>query len=140
MVGKSEKATITLNVVPIELEYQIDIYARYFQEADEYARNFVFNIINYPHLSVEIPYESVDLKHYSNIRISSEVEDNSDIPQRFIPGEFSRFSIRINIDDAYLFDVRVRDNWHICQIIQQADDDKIMRTLVYTDEPHEDDL
>lgn len=99
-----------VNIVPIEISYQIDVYARYLKEADEYARNLVFNIINYPKLTVELPYESLGIKHDANIRLTSEIDDNSDIPQRLIPGQFTRFTLGINIDDAYLFDVRVQDN------------------------------
>ena len=99
-----------LNAIPIGVTYQIDIYARHLAEADEYARNIVFNIINYPKLTVEIPYEDTGLQHDANIRLTTDVEDNSDIPERLIPGQFTRFTIGIDIDDAYLFDVRIKDN------------------------------
>ena len=64
----------------------------------------------HPTLQVIIPYNNVNLEHNANIRIASDVEDNSDIPERFVPGQFTRFSININIDDAYLWDARERDN------------------------------
>ena len=99
-----------LNAIPIGISYQLDIYCRYLAEADEYARNIVFNIINYPKLSIEIPYEDTGLQHDANIRLTTDVEDNSDIPERLIPGQFTRFTIGIDIDDAYLFDVRIKDN------------------------------
>lgn len=104
-----------LNAIPIGISYQIDIYARHLAEADEYARNLVFNIINYPKLQIEIPYEDSGLFHDANIRLTSDVEDNSDIPERLIPGQFTRLTIGIDIDDAYLFDVRVRDNLSIVE-------------------------
>ena len=100
----------SLNAIPISITYQIDVYARYLAEADEYARNIVFNIINYPKLTIEIPYEDTGFQHDANIRLTTDVEDNSDIPERLIPGQFTRFTIGIDIDDAYLFDVRLRDN------------------------------
>ena len=82
-----------LNAIPIGISYQIDIYARHLAEADEYARNIVFNIINYPKLNIEIPYENVGITHDANIRLTTDVEDNSDIPERLIPGQFTRFTI-----------------------------------------------
>jgi len=88
--------SIQLNAVPIEIQYQIDVYTRYYKEADEYIRNFVFNIINFPKLTITIPYQSINLEHDSNIRLSSEVEDNSDIPERLIAGQFTRLSLNIN--------------------------------------------
>ncbi|MBO5711334.1 MAG: hypothetical protein J6R47_00710, partial [Acholeplasmatales bacterium] len=104
------------NAIPIGIAYQLDIYTRYLEEADEYARNFIFNIINYPKLTIELPYESQGIKHDANIRITSDIDDNSDIPERLIPGQFTRLTLGINIDDAYLFDVRVKDNLSIKEV------------------------
>lgn len=103
--------TKQLNNVPIEILYQIDIYTRYLDEADEYARNFVFNLINFNHLEVEIPYNDSKLKHSATLRIASDVEDNSDIPERLIEGQFTRFTLSVLVDDAYLWDVKYRDNY-----------------------------
>lgn len=43
------------------------------------------------------------------ISLNNEVQDNSAIPERLIHGQFTRFTMSIKIDDAYLFDVRIRD-------------------------------
>lgn len=102
-----------LNGIPISIPYQIDVYTRYQNEADEYIRNLVFNIINYPKLDIVIPYNNENYIHHSNIRLAGEVDDNSDIPERLISGQFVRMSMRIDIDDAYLFDVRYRDVYSI---------------------------
>ena len=118
----NEKRGAKLNIVPISISYQIDIYCRYLEEADEYARNLVFNIINYPKLEVNIPYENQGLTHISNIRINSDVEDNSDIPERLIPGQFTRLTMTIEIDDAYLFDLRIKDNIFITDITVDSKD------------------
>lgn len=63
----------SLSSIPIGLSYQIDIYTRYLEEADEYFRNFAFNIINYPKLNIVIPYNGINYEHTSNIRMSNEV-------------------------------------------------------------------
>lgn len=107
-----EKAS-QLNGIPISIPYQLDVYTRYQNEADEYIRNLVFNIINYPKLDIVIPYNNENYTHHSNIRLAGEVEDNSDIPERLISGQFVRYSMRIDIDDAYLFDVRYRDVYSV---------------------------
>jgi len=49
--------------------------------------------------------------------LANDVEDNSDIAERLISGQFSRLTLQINIDDAYLFDVKVRDNYLITEIV-----------------------
>ena len=107
-----EKST-QLNAIPITLAYQIDIYTRYFKEADEYSRNLIFNIVNYPKLNIELPYEGMHIDHDANIRLSPDVENTSDIPERLSFGQFTRVSIGVDIDDAYLFDVRVHSNYSI---------------------------
>lgn len=106
----NDKKIITLQQIPIGLTYQIDIFTRYFEEADEYVRNFIFNIINYPKLQVIIPYNNINYPHTSNIRMINEVQDNSDIPERLIAGQFTRFTIGITVDDAYIWSVPIRDN------------------------------
>lgn len=111
------------NAIPIKIPYQIDIYTRYLEEADAYCRNFIFNLINFPRVEVKIPYEDEYVTHYSFLKIDSGVEDNSNIAERLISGQFSRFSIGLYIDDAYLWDMRYRDNYLI-DIVFESDDNK----------------
>ncbi len=109
----TEDTSKVLNAIPIKLSYQLDIYTKYFAEADEYMRNFVFNFINYPKLSIEIPYNNAKIEHDSNVLIESTVTDSSDIPERLISGQFTRLTLKLTIDDAYLFSVPFMDNWKI---------------------------
>lgn len=102
-----------LNGIPISIPYQLDVYTRYLQEADEFTRNLVFNIVNYPKLEVTIPYNGRNYVHVGTLRLEPEVQDNSDIPQRLALGQFTRMSLKLNVDDAYLFDVRYRDVYSI---------------------------
>lgn len=130
-IARSTDNGAKLNAIPIGINYQLDIYTRYLEEADEYARNIVFNIINYPKLEVEIPYESSGRTHVANIRLTTEVEDNSDIPERLISGQFTRLTIGFDIDDAYLFDVRIRDNISIVEgQLNIINPDRIGRELI----------
>jgi hypothetical protein len=103
-----------LRAVPISIPYQIDIYTRYQDEADEYTRNIVYNIINYPRLDVVIPYYDENIVHYSNMHMSGDVEDSSDIPERLISGQFTRMTIQFVVDDAYLFDIKYSKTKRIC--------------------------
>lgn len=102
-----------LNAIPIKISYQLDIYTKYFAEADEYLRNFIFNLINYPRLSIEIPYNNSKITHNFTIQLESTVSDNSDIPERLIAGQFTRMSLKFYIDDAYLFSVPFMKNWKV---------------------------
>lgn len=118
-VQTTDTAAMHLNAIPIDISYQLDIYTRYFKEADEFLRNLTFNIINYPKLTIKIPYNDADIEHNGFIRMSSDIEDNSNVQERLIGGQFTRFTFNISIDDAYLWNVKVRDNLTItCDDIQ----------------------
>jgi hypothetical protein len=69
----------------------------------------VFNFINFPSLTVVIPYLGEDLEHNSSLTLAQEVEDNSDVPERFIQGNFTRLSLSVVVSNAYLWDVRTKD-------------------------------
>lgn len=97
------KVSDHLNAVPITLRYQIDIYTRYQEEADEYIRNFVFQIINYPAMEIQIPYNGSNLEYTSYMSLVNQITDNSDVAERLIPGQFTRMTLRIQLSDAYLF-------------------------------------
>lgn len=102
------------NAIAISIPYQLDVYTRYLGEADELVRNLIFNIINYPMLKVELPYYDTNIVHNSTIRISGEVQNNSDIPERLVQGQFTRYSLDMVVDDAYLFDVKVAKEIKMC--------------------------
>ena len=68
--ANNDKAS-QLNAIPISIPYQIDVYTRYLNECDEYVRNLVFNIINYPKLDILIPYNNENRIHHSNIRLQA---------------------------------------------------------------------
>lgn len=103
-VFNSEKGVSDhLNAIPMTLSYVINIYTRYLEEADEYVRNFVFQLINYPKIEIQIPYNNSQLTYTSYLTLQPEISDNSDIPERLIVGQFSRMTLAITLNDAYLF-------------------------------------
>ena len=44
--------------------------------------------------------------HTARITLNDTIDDNSDVPERFIIGNFTRLSLIITVDDAYLWDTR----------------------------------
>lgn len=108
-IETSSERISQLNAIPISINYQLDIYTKFLEEAEEYVRNFVFNIINYPKVVINIPYNKVNLPYECTLEINPEIDDNSDIPERLIPGQFSRKTLNLRIDNAYLFDYRTKD-------------------------------
>ena len=101
---------IKLSMIPINIPYQLDIYCRFLKEADALSRSLIFNIINHPTLEVNIPYNDINLVHNATMRVGEDVEDNSGIPERLVPGQFTRLTLAITVDDAYLWDARPREN------------------------------
>ena len=92
-----------LNAIPISIPYVLNIFTRTEEQADEYVRNFVFNIVNYPSILIKIPYNGSNLSYTSFITLGDTFTDASDIPERLISGQFSRFVLPFVLNDAYLF-------------------------------------
>lgn len=109
-VAVNEERGVQLRAIPIEIRYQIDIYCRYQEEADAYLRDFVFNLINYPKINIEIPYNNLKGIHSSSLVIDETINDNSDIPERLVEGQFTRYTIGLLIPDAWLFSSRAQSN------------------------------
>lgn len=135
VIQSNQKTTMTMNVIPIEISYQLDIYTRKMEEADEYIRNFVFNFINYPKLVVNLPYNNVNLTHESNIWLDESVVDNSDIQEHLFADQFYRFSLKLVVDDAYLFSLPLKETPRIESIefaVQDSTTKEIVEnTLIY---------
>ena len=54
-------------------------------------------------MTIEIPYNNSNLEYISYLSLQSPISDNSDIPQRLVPGQFTRMTLRFSLNDAYLF-------------------------------------
>lgn len=107
---QNTKTSIPINVIPITLRYQIDVYTKFIEEADEYIRNFVFNFVNYPTLEITLPYNDCNIKHTANLYLDETISDNSDIQERHFSGQFTRFTFKITITDAYMFSLPTKTN------------------------------
>ena len=114
---KTEDTTKKLNVIPIKVVYQLDIYAKTAEEADEYMREYLFNLINHPTIKIEVPYNSgsgeVIVRHVANIRVLDTVSDTSSIAERLFSGQFTRWTIQLELQDAFLFSVPYKKNWKL---------------------------
>ena len=112
VAGQTVKTnTAQLNVIPIKLVYQLDIYTKTYEEGDEYLRNFLFKLINNPVIKISIPYNGLEVEHIANIRVLDTVSDTSAISERIFSGQFTRWTIQLEIQDAFLFSIPYRKNW-----------------------------
>lgn len=110
MLDSTYEKSLQIDAIPMTISYQIDIYTRYFNEGDEYLRNFVFQLINFPTVKVILPYNNIQYEHWSNIKLLPTLEDTSDIPLRLAPDQFTRWTIRFEVDDAYFFSLPYKNN------------------------------
>lgn len=116
--------SLLINAIPISIGYQLDIYTRYLSECDELSRNFVYHLINFPRVRVNIPYENDFLEHDSSLHLTGDIQDNSNIQERLITGQFTRFTLTFSVDDAYLWDIRARDNYSFeCDEVEVSEDE-----------------
>jgi hypothetical protein len=112
-INSKDSETKLFNIIPIEVSYQLDIYAKDFEEADEYLRNYLFKLINNPVLKINIPYHDANIEHIANIRVLDTVSDTSSISERLFPGQFTKWTIQLEIQDAFLFSIKYKRNWKL---------------------------
>ena len=111
--GSLPKTTALFNVIPIKPVYQLDIYTKTAEEGDEYLRTFLFKLINNPVLKITIPYNDFGVEHIANIRVMNTVSDTSAISERLFSGQFNRWTIQLELQDAFLFSIPYRKNWSL---------------------------
>lgn len=135
-VYSDEEKSIQVNAIPIEIKYQLDIYTRKREEGDEYIRNFVFNFINSPKLKVDVPYNDLGFEHISNLYLDENIQDNSDIEEHLFSDQFTRYTLTLYVDDAYLFSLPIKENAKIVGVeleVQDRDTKEIIESEVVLD-------
>lgn len=112
-LDSKEEGTPQLNAIPISLSYQFDIYTSHYKEADEYLREFLFKLINNPTLKIILPYNGANVEQIAHIKVYPDIVDNSDVPSRLYSGEFTRWTLQLDLEDAYLFNIPISTNYKI---------------------------
>ena len=110
---QTEAETLLLNAIPVRPQYQIDIYTKTAEEGDEYLRQYLFKLINNPVIKIVVPYNGVEVEQIANIRVMNTVSDTSEISERLFSGQFNRWTIQFEVQDAFLYDVPYRKNWKL---------------------------
>jgi hypothetical protein len=110
---QTESDTMLLNAIPVRPQYQLDIYTKTAEEGDEYLRQYLFKLINNPVIKIVIPYNGVEVEQIANIRVLGTVSDTSEITERLFTGQFNRWTIQLEIHDAFLYDIPYRKNWKL---------------------------
>jgi hypothetical protein len=125
--------TALFNAIPVKTTYQLNIYTKFKYEAEEYVRNFLFKLINNPQIIVTIPYNNLDLRHTANLRVLETVSDTSEISQRLFPGQFYRWTIQLELQDGFLFNIPYKTNYFVGQIdtslVNTPDPDELISSI-----------
>ena len=113
MLESDGEHTLQLDAIPISISYQMDLYTRYYDEGDDLLREMIFKLINNPQVVIELPYNNQKIKQVCAIKVQGQVEDTSSISERLFSGQFTRWTLRFDIDGAYLYSIPYVDNVHI---------------------------
>lgn len=124
---KIPEKTLLLNAIPVRPQYQLDIYTKTAEEGDEYLRQYLFKLINNPVIKIVVPYNGVEVDQIANIRVLNSVSDTSEISERLFSGQFNRWTIQFEVQDAFLYDIPYRKNWKL-----YVSDDEILDANEYS--------
>ena len=111
-IVQDDEGTTQLNVIPVKVQYQLDIYTKKYEEADEYLRQYLFKLVNNPRITVEIPYNGVNFTHIAYLRVLNTISDTSNISEHLFPGQFTRFTIQMELLDGFFFSIPYTNNWN----------------------------
>ena len=106
-----EGATVRMNddntvtharVLPIRIEYQVDVFTVDKKMNDEIVRELLFYLYVHPTHIVKIGY-GLDFEHKFNLYLDPDVQDNSDVVSHINNGVIFRSTFTMYCPDAYLW-------------------------------------
>lgn len=116
MISSNGTQSLMMRNIDVKLKYQLDIYTVKAVQADELLREFIYKIMSDNQIVIEVPYNNQHIKHVSTMTLSNQVEDTSSIGERLFPGQFTRWTLHISIDDAHLFSISKKEVIKINQV------------------------
>ena len=96
-----------VQIVPIKINYQLDIFTVDRESCDNIIRELVFYLLQTPSLTVKIPYD-INMEHRFNLYMEPDIVDNSDTVEHTNKGVLFRNTLNLYTDDAYLFSNRTQ--------------------------------
>ena len=120
MLISDGKHTLQLDAIPVALTYQIDIYTKHYDEGDELLRELIFKIVNNAQLTINLPYNGQNMIQVCTMQLQNQVEDTSGVSERLFSGQFTRWTMRLNIDGAYIYSLPYVENVKVEQSLSVA--------------------
>jgi len=89
-------------MIPMKIEWSLNIYAVDRYTCDEIVRELVFYFITQPKFYVKIPY-NLDIEQEFDVILSNDITDNTDLNDFDNKGELFRNTLNIWTDNAHFF-------------------------------------
>lgn len=93
---------VKAQLVPVHMEWNIDVYAVDRYTCDEIIRELTFFFIMNPRFNVKIPY-NLDIDQNFDIFLEEDIEDNTDLINFVNTGEMFRETLGIYTDNAHFY-------------------------------------
>lgn len=97
-----ESFVVKAQLIPIRIEWNIDIFAVDRFTCDEIVRELVFYFITNPRFIVEVPYQ-LGITQNFDVFLEDEIVDNSDLIEFDNRGECFRETLTIYTENAHFF-------------------------------------
>jgi hypothetical protein len=91
-----------IKLIPMRLEWSIDVYAVDRYTCDEIVRELIFYFTTYPRFQVKVPYD-LDVPQNFDVLLGTEVVDNTDLTEFPNTGELFRETISVYTENAHLY-------------------------------------
>ena len=98
----SDNTATKMRLIPLKLEWTIDVYTVDRFSCDEIIRELIFYFITYPRFQIDVPY-GLDVPQNFDVLLNPEIVDNSDLVEFPNTGEFFRETISVYTDNAHLY-------------------------------------
>lgn len=98
-----EDATVVkAKIIPITINWSLDVYAVDRYTCDEIVRELVFYFITNPRQFITVPYD-LDLVQEFDVFLDQDIEDNSDLVNFPNLGEYFRETLSLYTDNAHFY-------------------------------------
>lgn len=100
--GSEDNLYVKAQLIPMRVEWSIDIYTVDRYSCDEIVRELVFFFTTCPRFEVKVPYQ-LDIIQNFDVLLSSEIVDNTDLLEFPNTGEKFRETLTIYTENAHMF-------------------------------------
>lgn len=98
----SDNTASKVKLIPMRMEWNIDVYTVDRFSCDEIIRELVFYFTTYPRFSIKVPYD-LDIYQNFDVFLNEDITDNSDLIEFPNTGEYFRETISLYTENAHMW-------------------------------------